>query len=195
MSQLSKTLPCPNLQTFLGSEAISLFSDRLLGLIFGDYVAVFHPGLGGDYPSGSFRIEKGIFADERERIIPNQDMGFIPAFDTLHHLEASIENENNGLLINVSITGLGIDSQTHSYNYSFFDDAPVLNSGEIGVRILGSTPSGTDGFFDNLKVETAPVPEPATMLLFGSALIGLFGSVENLEGNVYADKDKEFRPN
>ena len=62
-----------------------------IGLVFGDYVALFHPGypnhqIGGDL--GAFRLIEGLFS--RNTLINNTDMGFIPALESLHHVEARV---------------------------------------------------------------------------------------------------------
>ena len=101
-------------------------------------------------------------------LVGNQDMGFIPALDSLHHVEAFVMSVGSGLMIDITITGLGTDSLLHTYEFSFLDSSPSLGTGKIGVARQGSNTD--DGFFDNLQVFGSPgsatplvVPEPSTL--------------------------------
>ena len=46
---------------------------------------------------------------------------------------------------------------------------------KAGTYILGYSDSGVDGDYDDIIMAMAPVPEPATMLLFGAGIAGFAG--------------------
>jgi len=142
------------------------------GLVFGDYVALFHPGFTG----GAFRLEKidGAIDPREPVLINNQDMGFTPVFDYFHRVEATVAMQGDFLAIDILISGLGTDSLMHDYTISFLDTAPSLGDGSIGVGLRGGAPPSMadDAFFDNLQV-ISPIPEPGTLVLFGLGGLGV----------------------
>lgn len=107
-----------------------------VGLQLGQNRIVFHPG----FPTGgALRVEgPGGFG--------NQDMGFVPANGTLHHLEVK-QNAASGLF---EITLTDGDVPTNIYTNSFTNLDSV--GGTFGPVRAGPR-MGAIGFFDNLVVE------------------------------------------
>ena len=132
-----------------------------VGIEFGGYQAVFHPGY-APIP-GAFRMGGGFSTG-------NTNMGFVPAMGEMHHMEVETLNVGTALAVDITISGLGTDGLMHEFNYSFIDTSPNLNTGTIGARRSGGGAS-SDAFFDNLEVQIAP--EPATMALVGVGLLAL----------------------
>jgi hypothetical protein len=125
-----------------------------IGLIFGGYRVLFHPGYPKDTGGapGAFRIEELQMRENPLILVNNTDMGFIPALDYLHHIEVFVTMQGNDLKMDISISGLGTDSLMHTFNYSYFDSTSVLGVGRVGVSIEGRW-NKDDAFFDNLMVE------------------------------------------
>jgi hypothetical protein len=124
-----------------------------IGLIFGGYRVLFHPGYPKDVGTGSgaFRIEEWEMGGNPLTVVVTTDMGFIPALDYLHHIEVFVTMDGNDLKMDISISGFGTDSLMHTFNYSYFGSPSVLGVGRIGVSIYRTNKD--DAFFDNLMVE------------------------------------------
>jgi len=130
-----------------------------VGLLFGGYLALFHPGHDG----GGFRL--GTWAPgmpTEDILVNNQNMGFTPALDVLHHVEVVVTPQGSAVSIDVEILGLGTDDQMHTFNFSFLDSASSLGAANIGVCV--SRANVDDAYFDSLWVEEV-IPEPGTLSL------------------------------
>ena len=134
-----------------------------VGIDFGSYSAVFHPGFTGA-PPGAFRMGGGFSTG-------NIDMGFVPARGTMHHIEVVTQSAGSALAVDVSVTGLGTDSLMHTFNYSFLDTTPNLSTGTFGGRRSGGGNSSSDALYDNFRVQISP--EPATMAMLAGGLLAL----------------------
>ncbi|MFH1154823.1 MAG: PEP-CTERM sorting domain-containing protein [Pseudomonadota bacterium] len=65
--------------------------------------------------------------------------------------------------------------RTGGGTYTFNDLLASLDSGafRVGIHVQGFANGGSESFITTQTTETNPVPEPATLLLFGIGLIGL----------------------
>ena len=128
-----------------------------VGLVFGGYRAQFHPG----YSGGAFRMEGGFTT-------ANQNMGFSPKMGVLHHMDVTTQMVGSTLLVDVTVTGLGTDDLLHTFNFSFLDTSPNLNTGQFGGRRSGGGNALSDAMFDNLQVQYVPEPSSALLLSLGT---------------------------
>ena len=126
-----------------------------VGLNIGWNTLLFHPGFGG----GAFRIE-GPFGHS------NQNMGFTPATDVLHHMEVRI-NADTGVF-DITVTD-GNDSNnvyTTSFTHTISPTSRTSVVGIIGFHGAGGSSSIGVGIYDNLIVQSETVvPEPTTVVI------------------------------
>ena len=132
-----------------------------VGIVFGGYQAVFHPGY--TPVPGAFRMEGGYSTS-------NMDMGFVPKMGVLHHMEVITENAPGGLAVTIKITGLDTADQMRTFTYSFLDTTPNLGTGVFGGQRSGGGNAFSDAWFDNFQVEY--VPEPGAGVLFATGGLG-----------------------
>ncbi|MEW6417141.1 MAG: PEP-CTERM sorting domain-containing protein [Nitrospirota bacterium] len=77
------------------------------------------------------------------------------------------------LLDSVSTSTLIIgDFVTSILSYEVLEDNPYIGQ-SLTIVLLNTGVSGTQVNFDNVRLENHPVPEPSTLLLLGSGLLGL----------------------
>ncbi len=131
-----------------------------IGMQLGDYTILFHPGY-TDIP-GALRIAGGFD-------LANTDMGFVPALGVMHHIDVATEMVSGGLAVDIAITGLGTDSLTHTFNYSFLDTTPGLGTGTFGGRRSGGGANvANDALFDNYQVQFVPEPSGIVLLVLAT---------------------------
>lgn len=123
------------------------------GFQIGPNRIVFHPGFDeekdGKPLRGAFRVEWPGHSNL------NQDMGFIPASDTLHHLEVK-QHAASGLF---EITITDGDNPANVFTTSFTN--PDAVGGDFGIMCAGYMENET-ATFDNLSVKDAPKPAGTT---------------------------------
>ena len=72
----------------------------------------------------------------------------------------------------VTLDAIYNQNDTDGNDFNHFDFSGFVNLSSLTIDIVGGYPIFT---LDNLEVNAAPVPEPATMFLLGSGLAGLVG--------------------
>ncbi|MDZ7620278.1 MAG: PEP-CTERM sorting domain-containing protein, partial [Patescibacteria group bacterium] len=146
-----------------GTPTGILTGEYNIGMQLGDYRILFHPGF-TNIP-GAFRIEGGFD-------LANTNMGFVPALGVMHHIDVTTQMVGGGLAVDIAVTGLGTDSLTHTFNYSFLDTTPGLGTGTFGGRRSGGGANvANDAFFDNYQVQFVPEPSVALLLVLGACVM------------------------
>jgi hypothetical protein len=157
-----------------------------------------NPGLGFDLGEISINLQPGInsFSLYADTLHPgNLFCGAILFFDSSTTPQIAVYNSNGGSgsfmvqpvgtsIIGSANGGSFFNSAPGSYRYTALDGSVVevlgftvssITSGTDIVSFLNIGANGTPDTTAQLILKYTPVPEPATMLLFGSGLIGLLG--------------------
>ncbi len=156
----------------VGTPSTSRAEGYNVGLLFGEYLALFHPGFLGP-PAGAFRLERFDGTLPTVGLISNTSMGHLPARDGLHTITAEVRRQGTALKIDITIVGPDPLGVSRTFTSSYLDTSPVFGDGRAGFWMGGQDLEGDDGFFDNLEVRgPAPIPEPGPLALIGAALVG-----------------------
>ena len=118
----------------IGTPAGAIPGAYNVGMVFGDYVALIHPGHAVAGQLGALRLEKISSAiDPREpSLIANTDMGYVPAVNRLHRVDAFVAMQDSRLPSTSQSVGL---ARTPSFtgSQSPFLTVARARSGRIGV--------------------------------------------------------------
>lgn len=115
-----------------------------IGLRISENRFVFHPGYTGI--PGAFRIE-GTDASH-----DNQDMGFVPANDVLHHFEIVADGDGN-----FNITVIDGEDPNNVFTTSFYNSSYVAD--DVSLYLRGAVTE--TGLFDNFQIIPDGGPRPS----------------------------------
>ena len=134
-----------------------------VGLMIGSDRIVFHPGYSNNDPNNLIRGALRVEGPGGDSI--NQDMGWVPANNVLHHFEVSITPAG---LVTYTVTDGSNPGLSFTNSFTF---PGAYNNNQVGFTVAGGT--SDFGLFDNLQV----IPEPAAGALVagGIALLGATG--------------------